>query len=451
MLEPGKHFIMVEPEYLIPCCEYYLAHPEECENVGHAGREFIETELRQAQTCRAFLQEIENKGQAPGLLPLDAPAVPLTQELRQAIAAQTRRLLVQALNQDLRNLLGKGTKTEKPRPSSATSTASEQQQQRAAVVRQRAAYRTRLAQQEEERARGKQVVHLHENRASTKCESPKLSVLITLYNYAHHIDECIDSIARAAEQLAEAPEIVIVNDASSDNSLTRALHRLRESELPIRVVNKQFNTGLADARNTALRFSRAPYVFMMDADNLIYPGGLRQLLDVIGSGDYAAAYSLLCRFRGTPTNRVGLLSYFDFDPQILVQYPYIDAMAMFRRQTLLELGGYDNELSQIGWFGWEDYDMWLKYAQADLPVGFIPNTLCLYRHHETSMINTTNLFESDLVHHFMNRYGDLLDRFETRATVFGVDRKKTGAFREAKQLPIDDELPRWKQASSVRR
>ncbi|MBA3883110.1 MAG: glycosyltransferase [Chthoniobacterales bacterium] len=450
-LVPGRHFIMVEPESLIPACEYYLAHPEECENVGHAGREFIETELRQAQTCRAFLQEIENKGQAPGLLPLDAPAVPLTQELRQAIAAQTRRLLVQALNQDLRNLLGKGTKTEKPRPSSATSTASEQQQQRAAVVRQRAAYRTRLAQQEEERARGKQVVHLHENRASTKCESPKLSVLITLYNYAHHIDECIDSIARAAEQLAEAPEIVIVNDASSDNSLTRALHRLRESELPIRVVNKQFNTGLADARNTALRFSRAPYVFMMDADNLIYPGGLRQLLDVIGSGDYAAAYSLLCRFRGTPTNRVGLLSYFDFDPQILVQYPYIDAMAMFRRQTLLELGGYDNELSQIGWFGWEDYDMWLKYAQADLPVGFIPNTLCLYRHHETSMINTTNLFESDLVHHFMNRYGDLLDRFETRATVFGVDRKKTGAFREAKQLPIDDELPRWKQASSVRR
>ena len=40
----------------------------------------------------------------------------------------------------------------------------------------------------------------------------------------------------------------------------------------------------------------------------------------------AAAYSLLCRFRGTPANRVGLLSYYDWDPQILVQYPYIDAI-----------------------------------------------------------------------------------------------------------------------------
>ncbi len=43
-------------------------------------------------------------------------------------------------------------------------------------------------------------------------------------------------------------------------------------------------------------------------------------------------------------------------------------MAMFRRDTLLELGGYDHTLSEIGWFGWEDYDMWLRFAQNDLPV-----------------------------------------------------------------------------------
>ncbi len=46
---------------------------------------------------------------------------------------------------------------------------------------------------------------------------------------------------------------------------------------------------------------------------------------------------------------------------MLVQHPYIDAMAMFRRDALLELGGYDTTLSQIGWFGWEDYDMWLRF------------------------------------------------------------------------------------------
>jgi len=278
-------------------------------------------------------------------------------------------------------------------------------------------------------------LRIEDNEALTHCTEPRLSVLITLYNYGHHIEECMESVARAAAQLDQPPEIVIVNDASTDNSLSRASECQRRSTLPVRLVDKRFNTGLADARNTGLRIARAPYVFMMDADNLIYPQGLRQLLDLISQQDCAAAYSMLCRFRGTPANRVGLLSYFDFDPQILVQYPYVDAMAMFRRETLLQLGGYDNQLSQIGWFGWEDYDIWLKYAQRNLPVAFLPNTLCLYRHHQTSMINTTNLFESDLVHHFMVRHGDLLNRFEPRATVFGVDRQKIAEFRQAERSP----------------
>lgn len=91
--------------------------------------------------------------------------------------------------------------------------------------------------------------------------------------------------------------------------------------------------------------------------------------------------------------------------------------------------------------------MWLKYAQRNLPVGFLPNTLCLYRHHQTSMINTTNLFELELVHHFMVRHGDLLDRFEPRGTVFGVDRQKIAELRNADTLPIDDKILR--RASTI--
>ena len=75
--------------------------------------------------------------------------------------------------------------------------------------------------------------------------------------------------------------------------------------------------------------------------------------------------------------------------------------------------------------------MWLRFAQHECRVGFVPNTLCLYRHHDTSMINTTNLFESELVEHFMSHYGELLERFEPRARVFGVDREKIGHFAKA--------------------
>src|SRR6266404_3460055 len=92
---------------------------------------------------------------------------------------------------------------------------------------------------------------------------------------------------------------------------------------------------------SGVRIARAKFICTMAADNIIFPNALRELLDAISRNQNAATYSLLCRFRNTPANRGGLLSCYDWDPQILVQDPYIDAMAMFRRDALLQLGGYD--------------------------------------------------------------------------------------------------------------
>ncbi len=103
---------------------------------------------------------------------------------------------------------------------------------------------------------------------------------------------------------------------------------------------------------------------------------------------------------------------------------------MFRRDVLLELGGYDHTLSEVGWFGWEDYDMWLRFAQRDLPVGFVPNILCLYRQHETSMINTTNLFAHEFVRLFQERYHSLANRFDLREELFGVKRSELASATE---------------------
>lgn len=450
-LEPGKHFIMVEPEYLIPCCEYYLAHPEECERIGRQGLEFVQTELRQGHACRAFLQHVEADGALeserldrinhvmPAVLLDDSPSHPLPTEFTLRLSRHTGRLLRRAVVGDFRNVWERlrnslGGIREKPETKSLS-----EEEIRRAVIGKRKEYHSRWLEQERARVKGEPLFEVHENEAFARCHEPKLSVIITLYNYARFIEACVASVSEAALKFAEALEVLIVNDASIDHSLAHAVRCKKKFDLPIRIVDKKWNTGLADARNIGVRMARAPYVFILDADNLVYPDAFRQLFEVISQGDYSAAFSLLCRFRETPANPVGLLSYFDWDPQILVQYPYIDAMAMFRRDLLLAAPGYDNELNQIGWFGWEDYEMWLRFAQNHHEVAFVPNILCLYRHHDTSMINTTNLFELELVHHLMGKYGDLVERFEPRERLFGVERSKifqakeelaAGAFRD---------------------
>jgi len=103
-------------------------------------------------------------------------------------------------------------------------------------------------------------------------------------------------------------------------------------------------------------------------------------------------------------------------------------MALFDRRQLIEIGGYDNELYKFGWFGWEDYELWLRIAQAKLHVSFLPNVLCLYRHHETSMSNATNLFDRELVSQLIKKYHALVETYPPKNRILGIDRSR---FEEA--------------------
>ena len=429
----NKHFVMVEHDSLIDACQYYLEHPDECARIAHAGAEFVRTELRQAAGCAALLSELERdvdeaEPQAASsrepqprtsAIRSDPPPAALPQSLHGALLK--KKSFWNALRRDLLNSNGDSSVPEKPPP---PPTALERQNLREIVATRRTGYLQRRQEQESRLSAGEEAWAIHDNAEYSRAPAPQISVLITLYNYAAFIEGCVDAIDRSADMLAVPIEILIIDDASTDDSWTRARRAQSRVTRPVRLVRKRFNTGLADARNVGTRIARAPYIFMMDADNLVTPPALSFLFHTMKREQCAAAYSILCRFRKTPAHPVGLLSHYDWDPEILVQGPYVDAMAMFRRDVLLELGGYDHTLSEIGWFGWEDYDMWLRFAQQDLPVGFVPNILCLYRQHETSMINTTNLFARELVGLFQERYHSLANRFAARERTFGVKRSE---------------------------
>ncbi|HEX3818198.1 MAG TPA: glycosyltransferase [Chthoniobacterales bacterium] len=418
-LVPGKHFVMVESENLIAACEYYLHRPNECKAIAEQGREFVRTELRQSQMCKVFLHNLQT-GREEGLG--DPLALPFPTDLKRRSVQLRRHAFKSAIAADFRQLfVGRSSvvQTLLPPPS-----ADLHANLRGKAIAQRDAFRDRLDEQEERRGAGEEIWTLKDNAAYLSGEEPKLSVVITLFNYARFIRDCVGSIERAATAFGEVTEIVIVDDASTDGSLAEATLLQERSTLPVRIVAKRFNTGLADARNVGTQIARAPFVFMMDADNLVYPAAFRELYDTISSSNFAAVYSLLCRFQQAPSRPIGLLSAYDWDPQILVQHPYVDAMALFRRDVLLQLEGYDRKLGQIGWFGWEDYELWLRFAALKLPVGFVPNILCLYRQHETSMLSVTNIFESDLVSHFKSRFATLSEQFSPEATLFGVRRDR---------------------------
>jgi len=444
---PGKHFVMANADDLTACCEYYLKHEDERAAIAEAGHKFMYERFTQKDNCRAFLQQIEkvfdreNSGSELGFdiqdnVELQSRMQPMPAALTKTLSQRPMTLLFSALREDLSNMFRSADR--KPEMKEAKSANSTDTVQRIAILRDlRHGYNQRFEAQKRAQESGEPIFQLIDN-SRFDGSVPAVSVIVTLYNYQAYIRQCLKSLEDS--KTAAIPggiEVVIVNDASTDDSLEQAIASQRNSRHPIRIVDKQLNTGLADARNIGLQLARAPYAFILDADNMVFTRALEQLHNTIVRDNSTAVYSMLCRFQGAHNNREGLLSYFDWDPQMLVEFPYVDAMAMFNRTQLIKIGGYDTDLYKYGWFGWEDYDLWLRIAQAKLPVTFLPNVLCLYRHHEKAMSNMTNLFEQELARHLLEKYRSLVGAYPPKRGILGVDRSRLDEAFEASSQKIE--------------
>lgn len=272
---------------------------------------------------------------------------------------------------------------------------------------------------------GKLPWELVSNNVYQICEKPCVSVIVTLFNYSEYICECLNSVCKAGgHKLLEGIEIVVINDCSTDNSANIVEEYLRTSTIPICLVNKCFNTGLADTRNVGLKIARSQYVFILDADNLIHPNCLFVLYSKIKSSSYAAVYSSIRKFDSQTRKEVGLLSCYEWDIYKLTEMPYLDAMAMFNRETVLKVGGYSTELIKYGWFGWEDYDLWLKLARLNYRCKLIPKTLSSYRVHSSSMIHTTNSYILNVAKYFSIKFPELVEQASDSKILFGFQRSK---------------------------
>jgi GT2 family glycosyltransferase len=364
-LQSQRDFAMASLDELPSVCKGYLDDIPVLRQTAARGHALATTELTMARTCRAMLATVASPTRAEGMRSLRPQATP----------------------------------------------AEDQAKARDAVM-------ARLADARARRARGERCWQVIANAAYGRSERPTVSVVVTLHNYARFIESCLASVARS-EAVAGGIEIVVVDDASTDDSVEVARNALDAIEIPALLAVKHLNTGLADSRNVGLEIARGDLVFMLDADNWIYPGCLAALQAELANGRYAATYGLLQRFDDETGEPLGLLSMYEWSPSDLVREPYIDAMALFDRQAVLDAGGYAAELIEHGWFGWEDYDLWLTLAQAGHQCKLVPRIVGAYRVHSSSMLQRTNKSTEGIARHFHQKFRKLVERHPGLDRYFG--------------------------------
>ncbi|MDD5564682.1 MAG: glycosyltransferase family 2 protein [Thermoanaerobaculaceae bacterium] len=121
-----------------------------------------------------------------------------------------------------------------------------------------------------------------------------VAAFIVLHNHAGTLRA---TVAALAAQTARPDRIVVVDNASSDNSLALAKELIRG--LPAEVVGWQENRGFAAAANEAIRRTSEPWVLALNPDCRLAPDYVETLLAATARRERAgAATGLLLRAHG---------------------------------------------------------------------------------------------------------------------------------------------------------
>ena len=200
--------------------------------------------------------------------------------------------------------------------------------------------------------------------------APLVTVLIPAYNAAETIERALES---ALSQSYEPKEVIVVNDASPDNTAAIVEHY---ADRNVRLISLKENLGECGAMNAGIKQADGDYIAFLDADDEWCEGKLEKQLAILrqnpdlifitSDGDFvkddgekiSTVYDGAIPVAGPDAWKMLLENNFVAKPCVVAQ-----------RKALLACNGFDQTLRLGG-----DQDMWIRLAALG-PIAQIPESL----------------------------------------------------------------------------
>ena len=130
--------------------------------------------------------------------------------------------------------------------------------------------------------------------------TPKISIIIPVYNVEKYLGECLDS---CINQTLKDIEIICVDDCSTDDSY-KIIEEYQQKDPRIKIFRQEENKKQGAARNRGLEIATGEYVWFVDSDDYIDTKACQILYDTIKEFEVdLLAFSAL-RFSGTKEKRI---------------------------------------------------------------------------------------------------------------------------------------------------
>ncbi len=236
--------------------------------------------------------------------------------------------------------------------------------------------------------------------------APHISLIIVNWNGGALLQHAVESVIACPPSIEY--EIVIVDNASSDNSLallraSEAVHPLIETKR-LSIIENQENIGFGRANNQAFALTKSRLVLLLNPDTEVTPGSIDRLIRTIDSTARIGAVGpkllnadgslQVSVWRNPPAAWEIMLSQLklyqllprSFRGELLLgghwdharerSVPMLSGAAMLVRRTVIdEVGGFDERFHMYG----EDNEWCLRIARAGWLLVFQP--AAVIRHH----------------------------------------------------------------------
>lgn len=187
-----------------------------------------------------------------------------------------------------------------------------------------------------------------------------LSILMSLY---HKEDEKFLSLAMDSltKQTVQPFEVVLVHDGKLTNELYNEIDNWR-NKLNIVDVKLETNQGLGKALNIGLQHCSCDYVARFDTDDINHPARFEKQLNFLKRNpDVSLCGGHIAEFNFTPETLTGHRVVNIGDSSVMRinrQNPFNHMTVMFKKQCVLDVGGYQHLHFM------EDYYLWLRLHAA---------------------------------------------------------------------------------------
>lgn len=196
-----------------------------------------------------------------------------------------------------------------------------------------------------------------------------VSVVIPCFQCTNTIQRAIESVAR---QTQKPIEVILVDDASGDDTLSILYAISKQYSGWIKVITLNKNQGAANARNVGWSVATQPYIAFLDADDAWHPQKIEiQYNWMLSHPEYGLSGHGYLIF-DHHSNQWRVLTDFKTEKKIkklhsLLSNPFATRTVMLKRDLPFKFKQGKRYI--------EDYLLWLEIILADIPAAFINKPL----------------------------------------------------------------------------